>query len=271
MRGATGRGRGPDRLHLWDPTSSGPPGSSPASWFAGPKEAVKRPPSIPVAEPIDVDWWTLFHDPILTGLERRVAAENLDVKIAGVRLAESRAQLADRAGVVVSDGRGQRVLRARTRQQQRRIRPDSQRHGRECRERSSRQFGRRDTGHRPRHRSISIRAASMRPGRSICGAAYAARSNRPRRHQPKRPMRPDASVLLSSLAEVARDYILLRGVQTELQIAHDNVGYATSEPQPDPAAGRRRRHHRSRCGERLGAVAQHAGADSRRWSSRRRS
>src|ERR1700761_6954722 len=67
--------------------------ASPSSWFAGPKEVVRQPPSIPVAEPIDVDWWTLFHDPELTGLEKRVAAENLDVKTAGIRLTESRAQL----------------------------------------------------------------------------------------------------------------------------------------------------------------------------------
>ena len=40
-----------------------------------------------------MDWWSLFHDPILTGLEKRVAAENLDVKTAAIRLTESRAQL----------------------------------------------------------------------------------------------------------------------------------------------------------------------------------
>jgi hypothetical protein len=67
--------------------------ASPSSWFSGPKEAVARPASVPVAGPVDVDWWTLFHDPILTGLERRVAAENLDMKIAATRLAQSRAQL----------------------------------------------------------------------------------------------------------------------------------------------------------------------------------
>ncbi len=70
-----------------------PAWASPGSWFAGPKEAVKPPPSIPVAEPIDVDWWRLFNDPVLTGLERRVAAENLDVRAASVRFAESRAEL----------------------------------------------------------------------------------------------------------------------------------------------------------------------------------
>jgi len=66
---------------------------SPTSWFAGSKEAVRVPPSVPVADPVDTHWWTLFNDPQLTGLERRVAAENLDVQLAGVRLAESRAQL----------------------------------------------------------------------------------------------------------------------------------------------------------------------------------
>ena len=46
-----------------------------------------------VAEPIDPNWWNLFKDPMLTALERRVAGENLDVQVATVRIAESRAQL----------------------------------------------------------------------------------------------------------------------------------------------------------------------------------
>ena len=70
-----------------------PDWASPASWFAGPKEAVKPARSTPAAEPIDAAWWSLFKDPILTGLEKRVAAENLDVKTAAIRMAESRAQL----------------------------------------------------------------------------------------------------------------------------------------------------------------------------------
>lgn len=80
-----------------------PDWTSPASWFAGPKEAVPPPPSIPVAEPVDVNWWTLFGDPVLTGLEKRVAAENLDVKVAGIRFSESHAPAWDCPGVSVSD------------------------------------------------------------------------------------------------------------------------------------------------------------------------
>ncbi len=47
---------------------------------------------MPVAEPVDPEWWQRFNDPALTGLVRRVAAGNLDVRAATARLAQSRAQ-----------------------------------------------------------------------------------------------------------------------------------------------------------------------------------
>jgi NodT family efflux transporter outer membrane factor (OMF) lipoprotein len=64
---------------------------NPASWTAN--RTVPRPATIsePVAEPIDPQWWRLFKDAKLTDLESRVAAANLDVRVATVRLAESRA------------------------------------------------------------------------------------------------------------------------------------------------------------------------------------
>ena len=66
---------------------------SPTTWFAKKAEAIPPEPSMAVAEPIDPNWWTLFKDPMLTALQRRVAGENLDVQVATVRIAESRAQL----------------------------------------------------------------------------------------------------------------------------------------------------------------------------------
>ena len=51
-----------------------------------------------VAEPMDAAWWSVFGDPELTKLAGRIAAENPDVQIAAIRLAESRAQ----AGVTAS-------------------------------------------------------------------------------------------------------------------------------------------------------------------------
>ncbi len=42
--------------------------------------------------PTDPTWWRVFRDPVLTSLEQQVAAANLDVRTATVRLAESRYQ-----------------------------------------------------------------------------------------------------------------------------------------------------------------------------------
>ncbi len=47
--------------------------------------------------PTDVQWWHTFHDAELSRLEARVADQNLDVKTATLRLAESRAQRASTA------------------------------------------------------------------------------------------------------------------------------------------------------------------------------
>jgi NodT family efflux transporter outer membrane factor (OMF) lipoprotein len=65
---------------------------SPASWWqAAPAPA--PPPSVPVAEPFDPHWWTILNDPLLADLEDRLAGANLDVRVADIRLAEARAQL----------------------------------------------------------------------------------------------------------------------------------------------------------------------------------
>ncbi|HEV2677781.1 MAG TPA: efflux transporter outer membrane subunit, partial [Aliidongia sp.] len=63
----------------------------PDTWFA---PAPKPDPvaSLPVNEPIRADWWALLGDPELTSLEQRVADANPDVRVATLRLAESRAQ-----------------------------------------------------------------------------------------------------------------------------------------------------------------------------------
>ena len=65
---------------------------SPASWFRTRPSPARLEASMPVAEPVDAEWWKNFNDPVLTGLVRRVAAGNLDVRTAAFRLAQSRAQ-----------------------------------------------------------------------------------------------------------------------------------------------------------------------------------
>ncbi len=64
---------------------------SPDSWFAS-RSPPPKTTSMVANEPVDPAWWKLFNDPILTDLEQRVAKSNFDVRLATVRLAESRAQ-----------------------------------------------------------------------------------------------------------------------------------------------------------------------------------
>src|SRR5271154_4474509 len=72
------------------PNFTAPEWTGPAAWFSAAKTSV--PISQTVEAPIDPNWWTLFKDPMLTALERRVASENLDVAIASQRIEASRAQ-----------------------------------------------------------------------------------------------------------------------------------------------------------------------------------
>jgi NodT family efflux transporter outer membrane factor (OMF) lipoprotein len=79
----------------------GPNFQRPAAWWSPASWVGNRPPITPVrdvvsrpdADPPDPEWWSVFHDPELSSLERRVAAANFDVRLAGIRLAESRSQL----------------------------------------------------------------------------------------------------------------------------------------------------------------------------------
>lgn len=52
------------------------------------------------------DWWTLFDDPVLNALEKRLADDNLDVAAASARLRQSRAEqrVAGAAGLPTLDG-----------------------------------------------------------------------------------------------------------------------------------------------------------------------
>jgi NodT family efflux transporter outer membrane factor (OMF) lipoprotein len=74
----------------------GPDFDAPAPWwnpaaYGGGVTPVRETTSTPVAAPVDPSWWTLFNDPMLTELEQRLASANLDVRAATLRLAEARA------------------------------------------------------------------------------------------------------------------------------------------------------------------------------------
>lgn len=74
----------------------GPNYEKPAQW--SPKDWRLHGENAAVASRVtdeapDPDWWNVFHDPELTALERQVATQNLNVRVATARLAESRAQV----------------------------------------------------------------------------------------------------------------------------------------------------------------------------------
>ena len=72
---------------------------APGSWFASRPAPPPSTPSQLVAEPIDPAWWRSFNDPMLTELEEQAARSNLNVRLATVRLQESRLQ----RGVTAAD------------------------------------------------------------------------------------------------------------------------------------------------------------------------
>ncbi len=193
--------------------------NGPGSWFGGGKP--RAPASQTVEAPIDPNWWTLFNDKTLTALELRVANENLDVAIASQRIVESRAQYdsAVAAGMPNINGNA-----SYTRQKASNV-------------------------------GVFANAPNPAGASGISGGTAGALNShvlnafdvfqagfdasweldlwgKIRRSAESASATTEASeearrgVLLTSLAELARDYIRLRGVQLQLRIAHDNEAIA---------------------------------------------
>ena len=169
--------------------------------------------------PIDAEWWQAFHDPVLSGLAARVADQNLDVRTATLRLAQSRAQRSVTAAAELPTLNG-------TAQYQREL--------------------------LSQNGLVSLIPTGALGGGAAGGAAGGSAAggfSQPisiynvgfdasweidvfghvRRQIEAADANLDASaeqrrdVLVSSLAEVARNYVQLRGTQTLMRIARDNI------------------------------------------------
>jgi NodT family efflux transporter outer membrane factor (OMF) lipoprotein len=199
---------------------------SPSRWFgAGGEETTKsaaEPASLPIAEPIQPDWWTSFGDAELSALEKRVADANLDVRVATLRLAESRAQRQITSAAEFPSINGDASYQ---------------------RERPSANgiFGL--LGSSGGGASGGTAAGGVPSGGTSLKAfdlyQYGFDASweidlwgRVRRSVEAADASIDASAearrdtLLSTLAEVARDYIQLRGTQRQLAISRDNLATA---------------------------------------------
>jgi NodT family efflux transporter outer membrane factor (OMF) lipoprotein len=201
------------------PDFKAPDWSGPGAYDTTARRAT--PASRTVEAPIDPNWWTLFNDRELTSLESRVAKGNLDLAIAGPRIEESRARY-DSAVALGTPGVNGNASFNRQKASDYGV------------------FGIAPTalgangtnGSTPgglgsRHLNhfdvfqfgfdasweIDLWGKIKRGVESATASSTAAEEAR-------------RGILLSSLAEVARQYIALRGVQTELRIARDNVRIA---------------------------------------------
>lgn len=178
----------------------------PQGWFSGGAAAPagSAVTSTEVLQPVDPAWWQVFHDATLTSLERRVADANLDVKTATVRLAQSRFQ----RGVV-----GAAQL------------PGLDVSGKYQREQYSQQgvVSLLDGLLGPSVPPISDFTVSFDAAWELDLWGHVRRQVEAADAQVRSSEEQRRGVLVSSLAETARDYIQLRGTQTQIRIAKDNL------------------------------------------------
>ncbi|MDE2580695.1 MAG: efflux transporter outer membrane subunit [Rhodospirillales bacterium] len=190
---------------------------APFSWLVGHPRPAAAVPSTPVVAPVRVAWWSLFDDPILTKLERQVAADNLDVRTATIRLAESRAELgitgAARYPVFNANGTYQREKASN-------LGVFSQSGNGSSTSSGITAAGPTSAAHFPPFDLFQYGFdASWEPDiwgqvkREMEAAGATVRASADARR----------GVLLTALAEVARDYIDLRGTQQQLRIARENL------------------------------------------------
>ncbi|MGE4521870.1 MAG: efflux transporter outer membrane subunit [Acetobacter sp.] len=176
----------------------------------------------------DAQWWTIFHDPILSRLEEEVARENLDLKAASMRLMQSTAE--------------RRIASAAQM-------PHMEANASYARERASTNgiLGLLGTMEREQAGQIASGTQGFGPT-ALPGSVGNPSFNLPQygmnaswevdlwghvRRQVEaataavhatEDMRRD--VLVSLMAETAQDYITLRGVQAHIAILHSNIDVA---------------------------------------------
>ncbi len=173
--------------------------------------------SEPVAEPIDPAWWNLFHDAELSKLESQVAAANLDVATATIRVAESRSQQK-----IVSSAELP-AINADANSTSERISPKG----------VFSMFP--GGGNAGGGNAVASNGLSLAPFTvyqygfdasweiDLWGKVRRAGEAAAAQHEAAEDDRRGA--LISALAEVARDYVGLRGIQADLALARDNLTF----------------------------------------------
>jgi len=180
-----------------------------SSWFKEEPAATPPVPSKPVVQPFDPHWWTIFKDAQLTGLEDKLAAANLDVRVADIRLAEAREEL----GITAADGLPQ--VSATT----------SYTRGQESREGifALSPPGPPGSGTGALYRPYNLFQAGFDASWEVDLWGRVRREVESSGAQVKVSEEQERDTLITSGAELARDYVTLRGTQLKLQITRENL------------------------------------------------
>jgi NodT family efflux transporter outer membrane factor (OMF) lipoprotein len=169
----------------------------------------------------DPEWWSIFHDRKLTALEQRVASDNLDVKTATLRLAESRFQRDVAAAAQLPQLNGNTSYERQKPSENGLLGLFSQGF--------SGNSANGGYGNMPGGIPGSLTSPFSLWQYGFDASWELDLWGRVRRQVEAADAQAEASaeqrrdVLVSSLAEVARDYMQLRGVQMQIKIASDNL------------------------------------------------
>lgn len=181
---------------------TGKPAAAPVSVLAGTNSA-----------PTEAEWWHVFRDPTLSALEARVADENLDVQTATLRLAESRAQVASAAAAAL---------------------PTLSANASDYREAFSQNSvfkllpptflqNNANPGYNPISNGFNNYTVGFDASWELDLWGHVARQIEVANAQLAANAEMRRDTLVSSLAELARDYVNLRGTQDQIRIAQDNI------------------------------------------------
>ena len=165
--------------------------------------------------PTDAEWWKIFRDPTLSRLEARVADENLDVRTATLRIAESRSQVASTAAAALPtlSANGSDYREAFSRNSLFKLIPLNSLGG----------GGGNTSGLQQINTGFNNYTVGLDASWELDLWGHVARQIEAADAQYKMNEESRRDTLVSSLAEVARDYINLRGTQTLIRIAKDNL------------------------------------------------
>lgn len=183
----------------WQPTTLGESG-----------QPSKDETSRAVATAIDPQWWKLLGDPLLTTLETRLVDGNLELKLASIRLAQARAQLgiSSAAGAPVLNGDGAASAQRLSRKGIDDLNPSAMAPGSNFRNPYQLYQAGFDGSW-----ELDLWGRLAR-GTEAAAAGVTAGEDSLR------------DTMVVATAELARDYIRLRGTQNNLRITHANLDIA---------------------------------------------